>query len=161
VLIPFIIIKSSTGNAMYAISPQNDPAIAADHPDTEYYSDLIRAYDNAYDYSVVLHGQPIFLFKVGSPNWNPLTFVKCWSETLRGRNPPPILYTSPQENESLRCYRWLGLWRWRLQIPSLVWLLLYRKCLPCPSRRKGGLWLLSDGCSWGWDAIYDLCLINT
>ena len=40
-----------------------------DHPNTEIYSDFDVARDNAFDFSKELHGQRIFIFKVGSLNW--------------------------------------------------------------------------------------------
>jgi hypothetical protein len=54
---------------MWAISTERNASAAADHPYTEIFSDYDSAYDSAFDFSVELHGQPIFIFKMGSVKW--------------------------------------------------------------------------------------------
>jgi len=54
---------------MWAISTERHASVAADHPNTEIYSDFDVARDNAFDFSKELHGQPIFIFKMGSIKW--------------------------------------------------------------------------------------------
>lgn len=68
----------------WAVAPKANPE------DKEYFTSEFHAVDVAYDWSIDAHGDAMIVF-CNDQQWMEIT---AWFETLRGSNPPPILYSN-------------------------------------------------------------------